>query len=678
MSLNDNFTPDPLDQLLRDYLLKHNPTGNKGESLMETAFDHQEISSVPPLDKEIEVVQKLKDQFAPKVEVVPGPASGGVHIAIVSGLAIALSITFFFLFLNQATISPVIENPASANLTESNEASSTWVDLSVESNNLPAMKDQDGNSEMVTHNSNVHPNDANHARKALSDQNRPGFSTGLGNPNPSDAFVKMDANDVSPTLPQNAVASTTAAFPLKDFYKQSTVSSQYFKVDNQLGKVVRAKNGTLLHFPAFCFVNPAGQAVQGVVNVELKEVYKSYEFLLSNLPTVSNGKPLSSAGAIYLNADANGQAVGLSSNRPVLVEFAGEAEGGDSEMQVFQGSYNSRGELNLVPNQTSERAHTMIALNLDQLGFEEFQCDCGKYWTPKLYELTDPSYQQTWIATREFKERIRAIRGLAEDVPYYMVNLLDLYRDNVNLDLWQVDRKAAEFLRDKKRAEKEKGRDYQDELFEEFAAQMLTKVEPFNDYGLNFEDADVRNQLLRKGVKDDEADRLIRVYALTRQYLGNPDGGVFMSRDKKKRIPPKMVAFADAKIDTRHRRPSQGFFLSQMGWSALGKLSGTPSSNQTASLDVNLKGSGPKHTASTYLVVASKKSVLPAREIGNDEARFKDLAPNTVAYLVSIAYENGEPWFGMKKVTLKGNQSEDLALAPTNLDEIVAKLKAIR
>lgn len=676
MSLNDKFTPDPLDRLLREYLLKQNPVGKNGESLMETAFQHQEITAVPPLEKENELVQKLKDEFAPQPEPMPGPASGGVQLAIFSGIAVALSITFFFLFLNQTSISPIAESPANSVSTHP-EDGVEWVESGSENEYLPAMNDLAGTTDWVDNPVIDEDNDANPARKALSEKLRPGFSTGLG---PQDVPANYPGNQIPNASQQNSLTANPLSdpFPLRDFYRQSTVKSQVFKVDNQVGKVFRANNGTLLHFPAFCFINPSGQPISGIVNVELKEVYKPYEFLLSNLPTVSNGRQLQGGGAIFLNADANGQPVAVAPSRKIYVEFAGQAESASSEMQIFQGSYNQQGEWNFVPSTQTQRATTMIALPLDQLGFEQFDCYCGKYWDGALYELTDPSFQETWIATREFKERIAAIRGLSEEVQYDMIELLHLYRDNTRMNLWQADRKAAEFLREKQKLGTGKSREYKDEVFEKLAAQMLTKVEPFEDFGLNFQDNDVRNQLLRKGVDEAEADRLIRVYVLTHQYLGSPEGGVFMSKDKKKRTPPKMSKFADTRIDTRHRDAKPGYYLNQLGWSSLASMSGPAFANAAANLDVHLRGSGPNHTASTYLVLAKQKSVLPAREIGSDEARFKDLPQNAQGYVVTIAYNNGQPWFGMKKITLKGTQKEEIQLAPADMENIIAQLKAIR
>ena len=139
-----------------------------------------------------------------------------------------------------------------------------------------------------------------------------------------------------------------------------------------------------------------------------------------------------------------------------------------------------------------------------------------------------------------------------------------------------------------------------------------------------------------------------------------------------------MKAFADLRIDTRHRDANAGYRIENLGWNGIARIMNTSLASGGASLDVHLKGPVTTAPANTYLVMAGLKSILPGRQIGNDEARFKDLNPNTLAYIVSIAYEGGVPYFGMKKVTLKGARKEEITLAAADINEIIAQLKAIK
>lgn len=110
--------------------------------------------------------------------------------------------------------------------------------------------------------------------------------------------------------------------------------------------VVIGQEGTQLLVPADAFVHLDGTPVRGDVEIVLTEVTKKPDLILSNLPTISNGRMLVSGGVIHIEAIAEGKKLRLAPGKSVLVNFPGGYQEG---MELFKGQYNTAGEMNWVP-----------------------------------------------------------------------------------------------------------------------------------------------------------------------------------------------------------------------------------------------------------------------------------------------------------------------------------------
>jgi hypothetical protein len=110
--------------------------------------------------------------------------------------------------------------------------------------------------------------------------------------------------------------------------------------------VVIGEEGTELLIPADAFLYPDGSPVTKDVEILVTEVANKSELILSNLPTVSDGRMLVSGGVIKIEAIADGKQLHLAPGKSVLVNFPG---GYIPDMQLFKGEYNASGEMNWVP-----------------------------------------------------------------------------------------------------------------------------------------------------------------------------------------------------------------------------------------------------------------------------------------------------------------------------------------
>lgn len=151
--------------------------------------------------------------------------------------------------------------------------------------------------------------------------------------------------------------------------------------------VVIGKEGTELLIPADAFLYPDGSPVAKDVEILLTEVAKKSELVLSNLPTVSDGRMLVSGGVIKIEAIADGKELHLAPGKSVLVNFPG---GYIPDMQLFKGQYNASGQMNWVPmtEAPSANAHPMDKLGAAKDVAMPLFLDYGKV-NPNNFQFLD-------------------------------------------------------------------------------------------------------------------------------------------------------------------------------------------------------------------------------------------------------------------------------------------------
>ncbi|XOV66928.1 MAG: TonB family protein [Fluviicola sp.] len=107
------------------------------------------------------------------------------------------------------------------------------------------------------------------------------------------------------------------------------------------------------------------------------------------------------------------------------------------------------------------------------LNLEEWNCDSNPkpmvktiencYINPSdIYAIQQPEFEETFIATKEFQERLQALHKIKNAQP-----LFDLYIQQLDKDLHVIDAQVAQKLTGQ-----------QKKTFEEFAAEKLTNVKP--------------------------------------------------------------------------------------------------------------------------------------------------------------------------------------------------------
>jgi mono/diheme cytochrome c family protein len=183
---------------------------------------------------------------------------------------------------------------------------------------------------------------------------------------------------------------TTANIPL-----------QLYEIDPATGNSIRTLNGATVRFPKDAFVlNRTGK-----VQVRIQEAYSMKDILRAGLATEADGKPLTSGGMIYLNAQQDGKDISLKQKAGISIPVSNYNE----NMQLYKGEYTADSSINWVQPTTIDTIPTaMIAA-----GKSLFLQNCAachniqKHTTgPALYDILNrvPSKKWLYAYTRNWEE----------------------------------------------------------------------------------------------------------------------------------------------------------------------------------------------------------------------------------------------------------------------------------
>jgi len=137
---------------------------------------------------------------------------------------------------------------------------------------------------------------------------------------------------------------------MQDFFVKNTSRTEKFSANSSSTINFATSKGTKIQFPSNAFVTASGAAVNGDVNIEIKEILNPMDMILSNKPSMSNGAPLNSGGEFYIRFTKNGEELKLASNTYVGVDIAKDL----SSMKVFNGTTQADGSVNWVENNNNQ------------------------------------------------------------------------------------------------------------------------------------------------------------------------------------------------------------------------------------------------------------------------------------------------------------------------------------
>lgn len=325
---------------------------------------------------------------------------------------------------------------------------------------------------------------------------------------------ESEANE-KPILQQAALskADTNAIispkFQLGGLVLWAEPNIQSFRFESADGATIEGEDGMLIIVPTQAFVDQRGYAISGTVEFRLVEAFGIEEMLPYRLHTVSNGSTIESGGMFYLEAFIDGKPVDINPKRPLYIEiptldkkegmmtFEGEIKDGKinwvnpeplkkyltkfpfDELDFLPYGFKNKVKANMPflnyvqadKTLVDSLYYTLKNVEIDdkrtqptwwgggRRGYEKIEVACGIHPTT-IEAIKTKEYSQTFVATKEFEERIRLLHKQEKGN-----DLLEIYLANLTKDLYVSDSLVALEL-----AESAK------EKFVRLAQQKLTNV----------------------------------------------------------------------------------------------------------------------------------------------------------------------------------------------------------
>jgi hypothetical protein len=248
------------------------------------------------------------------------------------------------------------------------------------------------------------------------------------------------------------------------------------------------------------------------------------------------------------------------------------------------------------------------------------------------------------------------------------------YRDNVDKDLWKVDKLVANMVREL--AAQGLAKDDDVRRFEDFAREGLTQVEPFDDHGVELTRADARRQLLFRKVSREETERLIRLDRLRREYADEISSRLVVADNGAGTY---VVRVKPGQAKGSPKRGIRGFYVRQLGWLNLARPLGRElAALREKDVKVRLTGEVPYESTRTFLMYNNMLSIVPGSLTTGQLFRFKDIPRGADAKIVAIGFKDGFPYLGIESLPRESaEQITTIAMHRLQIDDYMSALAAL-
>jgi len=166
-------------------------------------------------------------------------------------------------------------------------------------------------------------------------------------------------------------ACTTNSRPKQTLLTAANLKSSFISLFSDSSYTLKTPKGAIIKIAAGSFKVSRNSRLQ----LEIKEAYTLQDILLAGLATESNGKPLQSAGMIYINATDNGKAVELL--QPIKISIPTTTY--DDKMQLFKGEIEADSSINWIDPQPLDTGATAKKI---ALGMTLFKANCASCHKP--------------------------------------------------------------------------------------------------------------------------------------------------------------------------------------------------------------------------------------------------------------------------------------------------------
>lgn len=429
--------------------------------------------------------------------------------------------------------------------------------------------------------------------------------------------------------------------PLYELFEKTGTSSQFYDIDNQQTNTLVSNNGALINIPPNCFMQRDGSMVMGNITIEVKEINSKSEHLLSNITTNTFNSLLSSGGLIYINAYSHEQNLKIAPQKLVYVEMPTSERDGDQ--RAFFAEFDKKGQS--WWSKSMPQINRMISLPLQQIAFEEMELN-----ESLKNLLSQAKFEQTFIATRAFEERLYTLQKY-QDL-FSIEDVVNIYTHYIEADLKESDNKAAYYFKQLALKKQDTQPAITQKLyslashFQGFAAERYTKPMFRTPYGINLDDPNAFNQLLGKGMSTFTANMYLQMNHCRKHLMAE------RSKNKK--------TFAD------NKRPAKNtFMIHHTGWFSINEFlpTNTPKRKMMAQIS-----SDQDSKASLYLVLDDYNTVVAASKDKEGNYHFANLPLGANGRLVALSHRHNQPYIDIQDITVGETYLHSLQMRPTTIE----------
>ncbi len=301
---------------------------------------------------------------------------------------------------------------------------------------------------------------------------------------------------------------TITKFQNSDKFKNTIIKSQFYKIKGSKDNAITTKKGNVLIIPSGSLLDNKGKIIEDSIQIEFAEGTDIDEIILSNLMIQDSVKVYESYLSFFFNATRNGKQLQINPEDPVFFEVPADKkvslykgirdklgnmkwrkdkdpldylipvsldlldfypEGFEREVEKGLPYRNHK----IVTKTLLDSLYYSFATEIDKSGYynwssrlcvinfitpilhliaqepsllEEIQSDslagpsiCGIN-PASIKALRSKKFRNTLISTREFQYRLKTIFATCDN------KVLELYVNNLNKNLWEIDDMAAKYL----------------------------------------------------------------------------------------------------------------------------------------------------------------------------------------------------------------------------------------
>jgi len=466
-------------------------------------------------------------------------------------------------------------------------------------------------------------------------------------------------------FPQSADTVTT----------QLRASPQAFSLNGSRDTVIEGKSGVRISIGANIFVDKNGDKVSDV-KLELLEATNVQSFVENGLTTMSGGKILESGGMFYINATSNGKNVSISNDEALTIKVPTPNMLGN--MNVFYGRYNDEGKLSWDPVEGEENmklSFNMIAVPLKHLKYKDEAKSLRNNWlfseplvADEIETLNDPAYENTFIATHQFKARlqIHMMGAMVNEDKSIFKNVMDIYKKHIDGNLWEADEEVFTYLSPHYEELMTSMNGDDDKLgmakgFREFGKVCWDVLKscpdakytsPIDFKELGIAENTTKEDLVNKGISPADADRYLFMY---NEYKSSTN-------------------FEEVKAYT--------ISVSQLGWVNIDRFLDDPTCKESK-LTVDVKGV-KDNTVKLMLIFPLRNICVEAIKnegtkysFTNKSGMYRKLPIGEEAIIIGLSSQNGKPYYGFTKIKIPVSGEFSIELNETTKEDIKTSMAKV-